>query len=283
MSSTLVTGGTGSFGQAFVRRLLLAPDTTRVCIFSRGEHAQAAMRSALDDDPRLRWFIGDVRDKERLIRALQGVEVVVHAAAQKRVESCEYNPGEMTKTNVFGAMNVIEAAATAGVAKVVALSTDKACGPINAYGHSKALAECLFLASNGTFGAHGPRFAVTRYGNVANSNGSLFPKWKALIALGATEVPVTDPECTRFYMTLNEAVDLVLATIESMPTTVVIPDWLPAYRLSDVAQALKVGMRVTGLPNWEKRHETMNGVFTSEFARRMTVEELREVLANDSD
>jgi UDP-N-acetylglucosamine 4,6-dehydratase len=278
MTSYLITGGTGSFGRAFTKRLLDTDASDRICIFSRGEHAQAQMRAELNDDPRCRWLIGCVRDRDRLRRAMQGVDVVVHAAALKRIEVGHYNPLEMVKTNINGAISVIEAAQDAGVKKVVALSTDKAHRPVSPYGASKALAESLFLAANNTVGPDGPRFAVTRYGNVWFSAGSVGPVWADLIAKGARVVPVTSPECTRFFMTLSEAVDLVLQTVETMQGGEInVPD-LPAYRLGDLADAMGVRMDVRGLPAWEKLHENMDDERCSADARRMTVAELRDAL-----
>jgi len=285
MTSYLVTGGTGSFGRAFVKRLLY-PEVTdsislyaeRVCVFSRGEHTQAQMRADLRDDKYLRFLIGDVRDKDRLRRAMTGVDVVVHAAALKRIEVGAYNPVEMVKTNIDGAINVIEAAQDAGVGRVVALSTDKAYAPVSPYGASKALAESLFLAAQNTVGAHGPKFAVCRYGNVWCSNGSVVPKWRQLLASGAETVPVTDPECTRFFMTLDQAVDLVLDTIVTMKGGELrVPD-LPAYRLGDLAEAMGAKIDVLGLPAWEKRHENMDDGHCSADAPRMSIDELRKAL-----
>lgn len=279
MTSILITGGTGSFGRAFTKRILADNLYARICIFSRGEHAQADMRMDLGNDPRLRFFIGDVRDFSRLKRAMQGVDVVVHAAALKRIEVGAYNPVEMVRTNVDGTINVVEAAQDAGVRKVVGLSSDKACEPISPYGCSKALGESILLAANNTVGADGPLFAATRYGNVWNSNGSVVPTWRKMIEAGATTVPVTDPDCTRFYMELHEAVDLVLHTINVMKGgELMVPD-LPAYRLGDLAEAMGVSMRARGLPAHEKLHESMVSGEPSDRARRMTVSELREKLA----
>lgn len=279
MSGILITGGTGSFGRAFARRMLEV-GRQRICIYSRGEHTQAAMRKELGDPPSLRWFIGDVRERDRLRRAMEGCEIVVHAAALKRIEVGAYNPIEMVKTNVLGAMNVIEAAQDAGVERVVMLSTDKAWQPISPYGQSKALAESLFLQANYSRGTFGPRFAVTRYGNVWASAGSVLPTWQAMIAAGAQRVPVTDPDCTRFFMTMDQAVDLVQRTIDNMQGgELVIPEDLPAYRLGDLAEALGVGMTVTGLPQWEKKHEGMMDGLTSDQARKLSVDELRGEIA----
>lgn len=275
MKSVLITGGTGSFGRAFTLHLLASEDAPRVCIFSRDEHKQAAMRQASADHPNIRWFIGDVRDRERLRRAMEGVDLVIHAAALKRVEVGEYNPTEMVRTNVVGAINVIEAAADAGVRKVVALSTDKACEPVNAYGASKLMLEKLFLAANNTRGAAGPIFAVTRYGNVAGSAGSVIPTWRALIAGGTTRVPVTNPQCTRFWMSMDQAVELVASTAARMTGGEFVVPELEAYRLSDLAAALDVEMDVVGMRPGEKLHESMLPGMTSADARRLTVDDLR--------
>jgi len=272
--SVLITGGSGAFGTAFARRLL-TDGCDRVCIFSRGEKRQAEMRDEFGSDARLRWFIGDVRDRDRLKRAMDGVELVVHAAALKRIEVGHYNPIEMVNTNVMGAVNVIEAAQDAGVARVVALSTDKAWQPVSAYGHSKAMAESLFLAANNTGRT---RFAVTRYGNVSGSSGSVIPRWRKMIADGVQALPVTDPECTRFWMLMSEAVELVVSTAKTMRGgELAIPE-LPAYRVGDLAEAMGVPYVVTGLHGWEKKHEGMRDGMTSDIARRMSVDELREAL-----
>lgn len=279
----LVTGGTGSFSRAFVRRLLDDGNHDRICIYSRDEYKQYQMREEFNDDPRLRFLIGDVRDKDRLRRAMEGVEVVVHTAAMKRIESCFYNPGELVKTNVLGSMNVIEAAHDAKVNKVIALSTDKAFKPVSAYGHSKALAESLFLAANYARGKCGPMFSVVRYGNVSGSKGSIIPKWREIIAntpkqLLAPTVPVTDPLCTRFWMYMHESVDLVLDTIKSMKGGELNIPTLPAYLVGDLAEAMGVNIDIKGLPEFEKRHECMGEGNCSDKARRMSVEEIREAL-----
>lgn len=273
--SILVTGATGSFGNAFVRRLLKTDGADRICVYSRGEIAQAQMRQELRDDPRLRFLIGDVRDQTRLRRAMQGVDVVVHAAALKRIEVGVYNPIEMVRTNVDGAINVVEASQDAGVKKVVGLSTDKAVEACGSYGSSKALMESLFLAANNTVSADGCRYAITRYGNIFSSAGSVVPTWRSMIESGAKAVPVSDPDVTRFFMTIDQAVDLVLDTIATMQGGELnIPD-LPAYRLGDLAEAMGVKMIVKGLPDWEKRHEVMRVGEPSNLARRMSVEELK--------
>ena len=281
----LITGGTGSFGQAYVKHLLTSSPAERICIFSRDEFKQAQMRQAFNDDPRLRFFIGDVRDRDRLTRAMIGVDVVIHAAALKRIEVGHYNPDEMVKTNIMGAMNVIDAAHIANVSFVVALSTDKAYQPISSYGHSKAMAEQLFLNANDMFGATGPKFAVTRYGNVWGSKGSVVPTWRQMIRNQLIEsegntsvvmVPVSDTEVTRFYMSMDEAVELVSGAVGK--SELVIPPNLPAYRLGDLAEAMGARMNVLGLGEYEKLHESMAEGYTSDKARRMSVEELQEKL-----
>jgi UDP-N-acetylglucosamine 4,6-dehydratase len=276
MKSVLITGGTGSFGQAFTKRLL-QDGAERIVILSRNEHAQAEMRERLSD-PRLRFFIGDVRDCERLGRAFCGVDTVIHAAALKRIEVGAYDPIEMVKTNIGGTVNVIEAAIDAGVRRVVGLSSDKAWQPISPYGQTKALAESLLLNANNLSGQHGPRFVVTRYGNVAGSRGSVIPRWKEMKRMGMNSVPVTDPDCTRFYMRMDEAVDLVLRATKTNSQEILIPT-LPAYRLGDLADVLKVKMDVKGLPAWEKKHEGMDFGNTSDIARRMDRSELAEAVA----
>lgn len=271
MKNILVTGGSGFFGRAFVKTAL-DRGAERVCVFSRGEYQQALMRQEFNDD-RLRFFIGDVRDQARLRRAMDGVDLVVHAAALKRVEVAEYDASEVVKTNVIGTMNVIEAATDAGVKKVVGLSSDKACEPVNAYGATKLVLEKLLLAANNSKGANGPIYAVVRYGNVAGSTGSVIPTWRR-----GGLVTMTDPNCTRFWMTRDQAVDLVMNTAMTMKGgELVIPD-LPAYRLVDLAYAMNVDYVVTGLHEREKMHESMRPGETSYQARRMTVEEIKEGL-----
>ncbi len=296
MKSVLITGGSGAFGTACVRRLLSGGGVPRIVVFSRSEHRQAEMArelAPLDQDERLRFFIGDVRDRDRLRRAMEGIQMVIHAAALKRIEVGWYNPLEVKKTNIDGAANLIEAAHDAGVSKVVALSSDKAFEPISPYGTSKAFAESLFLAANNMRGAYGPRFALVRYGNVWGSTGSVVPTWRKIIAKQLAKragiassdvnafptVPVTDPECTRFYMTMDEAVDLVLDTAETMKGGEVKIPHLPAYRLGDLAEAMGAQMEIRGLPAFEKLHESMGPGNSSDKARRMMIAELKAALA----
>lgn len=278
MKSVLITGGSGWFGQGMVKHLLDRNLCERICIFSRGEFNQAVMRKKFKDDKRLRWFIGDIRDKSRLAWACQGIDLVIAAAALKRIEVGFENPEEMVRTNILGAMNTIEAARNAGVQKVIFLSSDKAYQPISPYGQSKALAESLMLASNNTRGATGPIFASTRYGNVLGSTGSVIPTWRSLMAQGERVVPVTDPGCTRFAMTLPQAVELVVKTARTMAGgELIIPD-LPAMSMGNLAKAMGVDMDIRGLPAWEKKHESMGPGNSSDKARRLTVPEIKALL-----
>jgi UDP-N-acetylglucosamine 4,6-dehydratase len=275
MNNILITGGTGFFGRTFTRYLLENNLANKICIYSRDEYKQSVMKHDFVDD-RMRFFIGDVRDRSRLTRACRDIDIVVHAAALKRIEVGHYAPEEMVQTNVYGAMNVVDAAYDAGVKKVVALSTDKAYQPISPYGQTKALAESLFLAANASH--IGPRYSVVRYGNVWKSTGSIVPVWLDLLSRGVPRVPVTDPDCTRFFMTADEACSLVWQAVEELPKEVLIPDWLPAYRVGDLAAAMGAEMAVGRLPSWEKKHESMNDDLCSETARRMTVGELQGFL-----
>jgi UDP-N-acetylglucosamine 4,6-dehydratase len=284
MKSVLITGGSGALGNALVERLLGDKEPSRIVVYSRGEYQQFLMRQRMPVEQldRLRFMIGDVRDEARLRRAMEGVDTVIHAAALKRIEVGNYNPIEMVKTNVGGAISVIEASHDAGVKKVVGISSDKAWQPVSPYGTSKALAESIFLAANNTTGWKGPKFSVCRYGNVWGSTGSVVPIWQALrddwIGLVRLKVPVTHPDCTRFFMRMEEAVDLILKTVEMAEYTKPVIPILPAYRLGDLAEAMGLDMDIRGLPPWEKLHEGMEHGNTSDKARRMTVEELRAEL-----
>lgn len=280
MRSVLITGGTGTFGTAFTKHLIAkyGMELKRLAIFSRGEHRQAEMAREIDDRyDVMRWFIGDVRDRDRLRRAMEDIEIVIHAAALKRIEVGNYNPMEVLKTNILGAANVIEAAQDAGVSRVVGLSSDKAYAPVSPYGTSKAFAESLFLAANNTTGHFGPRFCTVRYGNIWASAGSVVPTWRKILETSDT-VPVTDPECTRFYMTIEQAVQLVYETAITMRGGETVIPRLPAYRLGDLAEAMGAKMDIKGLPSWEKLHESMGPDNSSNTARRMSVAELRAAL-----
>ena len=267
MRSVLVTGGTGSFGQAFVRRALEL-GAERVVVFSRDEAKQDAMRWAFKDDSRLRWAIGDVRDVERLKTAMtkkakkktKPVDVVIHAAAMKQVEACQYNPFEAKKTNVDGAENVINAALAVGVPKVMALSTDKAVDAVNTYGKTKSLAEDMFVDANNYSGADGTRFACVRYGNVLSSRGSVLPVWIAASERGEP-LRITDPSMTRFVITLPQAVDFVLGALADMKGGEVFVPRLPALDLVTMAQAVTwprpPELDCVGVRPGEKKHELL--------------------------
>lgn len=276
----LITGGAGYFGRAFAKHLLGAPRTERVAVFSRGEYAQERMRSMLPDpDQKMRYLIGDVRDADRLHWAMRDIDVVVHAAALKRIEVGHYNPEEMVATNIVGTKNVIQAARDNCVDKVVLLSSDKACNPRSAYGISKAMAECLMLAANHNSGELAPAFIVCRYGNVAGSTGSVIPTWRRLIRNGADSVPVTDPDCTRFWMSRQQAVRFVADAIEyaGVDNALQIPV-LPAFRIGDLATAMGIRTRTIGLPEFEKAHEEMEPGKPSAYARMMSVSEIQIAL-----
>ena len=257
-SSILVTGGTGSFGKAFITRLLADVGPKRVVIYSRDELKQWEARQLFGDDPRLRWFIGDVRDLDRLKRAMHQVDYVVHAAALKQVDTGEYNPFEFVKTNVLGSQNVVEAAIDSGVQKVVALSTDKASSPINLYGATKLTADKLFILGNHYAAAYPSRFAVVRYGNVTGSRGSIIPKFRALHAAGES-LPITDLRCTRFLITLPDAVQMVLDTFDMMQGGELVVPHIPSHMVTDLAQAVAPGAKMhdIGLRPGEKLHEEM--------------------------
>ena len=258
--SILITGGTGSFGQAFIRSVLARyPDVERLVIYSRDELKQFEMAQKLspDEHPALRYFIGDIRDETRLRRALEGVDVVVHAAALKQVPAAEYNPFECIKTNVLGAQNLIEACLDSKVSNVVALSTDKAAAPINLYGATKLCSDKLFTAANNIRGSRDLRFSVVRYGNVMGSRGSVIPFFLGRRASGV--FPITDTEMTRFNITLQEGVDMVLWTIEnSLGGEIFVPK-IPSYRILDLAQAIgpECETPVIGIRPGEKIHEEM--------------------------
>ena len=236
-SSVLITGGTGSLGKALVHDLLSSTKVRRIAIFSRDELKQYEARQRFNDDSRLRWFIGDIRDKDRLIRAMHGVDYVVHAAALKQVDTGEYNPMEFIKTNVLGSQNVIEASIDAGVRKIVALSTDKASSPINLYGATKLTADKLFVAANNIRGKRDIKFSVVRYGNVMGSNGSVIPFFIKRKQLDGV-LPITVAEMTRFNISLQEGVDMVMHALEHAWGGEIFVPKIPSYRITDVAEAI---------------------------------------------
>lgn len=256
--SILITGGTGSFGKSFVRALLVHHNPARVIIFSRDELKQFEMEAEMRD-PRLRFFIGDVRDLERLKLAFRDVDYVVHAAALKQVPAAEYNPMECIKTNVHGAENVISAAISMGVQKVVALSTDKAASPINLYGATKLVSDKLFVAANNIVGRHGTRFSVVRYGNVIGSRGSVVPFFRRLIAEGATELPITDERMTRFWITLDQGVQFVTRAFQRMQGGEIFVPKIPSARITDLVAAIAphAATCIVGIRPGEKLHEVM--------------------------
>lgn len=257
-SSILITGGTGSFGKAFIRYALENLNPRRLVVFSRDELKQYEVRQMFGDDPRLRWFIGDIRDERRLARALHRIDYVVHAAALKQVDTAEYNPFEFVKTNVLGSQNVIEASIDAGVKKVVALSTDKASSPINLYGATKLTADKLFISGNHYAAAYPTRFGVVRYGNVMGSRGSVIPFFRRLGDEGKP-LPITDLRCTRFFISLPEAVQMVVDTFEFMQGGELLVPRIPSMKVTDLAHAVVPDAELVdvGLRPGEKLHEEM--------------------------
>ncbi len=254
MKNILITGGSGSFGQAFTSRLL-KNGVDRIVIYSRGEHRQEEMARKFQNNPKLRFFIGCVRDFDRLTMAMRGVDTVIHAAALKIIPTCEYNPYESVQTNVIGAQNVCKAAIEAGVKRAIAISTDKACEPLNIYGATKMVSEKLFLSSNHV-SAGRTKFSAVRYGNVDGSAGSVLPLFKRLAADGK-RLPITDPRMTRFSISMDKAIDLVIAAVKGPPETIWIPK-LPSYRITDVAQAVSnLEPIYMGIRPGEKIHETL--------------------------
>jgi UDP-N-acetylglucosamine 4,6-dehydratase len=256
-ASILITGGTGSFGRAFVRRLFMLYKPRRVVVYSRDELKQYEMAQELNY-PQLRYFIGDIRDVTRLSRALKDIDIVVHAAALKQVPAAEYNPMECIKTNVLGAENIIEACLNRGVKKVIALSTDKACNPINLYGATKLCSDKLFIAANHLGDIGGTRFSVVRYGNVIGSRGSVVPLFRRLEAEGKP-LPITDPRMTRFWITLEQGTAFVDRSLELMRGGEIFVPKIPSMRIPDLAEAVVPGGKttVTGIRPGEKLHEIM--------------------------
>jgi len=265
-SSILITGGTGSFGKAFLQQVLETRNPERVVIFSRDELKQYDMRQIWGDDPRVRFFIGDIRDRDRLRMAMHGVEYVVHAAALKQVDTAEYNPMEYVKTNILGSENVIQASLEAGVKKVVALSTDKASSPVNLYGATKLTADKLFISSNHYAMAGGTRFSVVRYGNVMGSRGSVIPFFRSIAAEGKP-LPVTDLRMTRFWITLPQAVEFVMSSFNDMNGGELYVPRIPSMKVIDLAEAVAPGAELVeiGIRPGEKLHEEM---ISSEDSRR---------------
>ncbi len=256
--SILITGGTGSFGKQYVQTMLERYRPKRLIIYSRDELKQFEMEQRFND-PCMRYFIGDVRDRDRLTTAMHGVDYVIHAAALKQVPAAEYNPMECIKTNIYGAENVIQAALANDIDKVIALSTDKAANPINLYGATKLASDKLFVAANNIAGGRKTRFAVVRYGNVVGSRGSVVPFFKQRIVSGADHLPITDVRMTRFWITLQQGVDFVLTNFERMYGGEIFVPKIPSIRVVDLAQAMapELPQRVVGIRPGEKLHEVM--------------------------
>lgn len=256
----LITGGTGSFGNAFTNYVLTHYEPKKIIIYSRDEFKQFQMADKLKQyKEKLRFFIGDVRDRERLYRALDGVDYVVHAAALKQVPACEYNPMEAVKTNISGAMNLVDAALDRSVKRVVALSTDKAVNPINLYGGTKLVSDKLFIAANAYAGEKNVRFSIVRYGNVAGSRGSVIPFFQKMLAQGETVLPITDYRMTRFWISLDEGVQLVIKALHEAKGGETFISKIPSFRITDLAQAMAPQCRTkeVGIREGEKLHEIM--------------------------
>ena len=258
----LITGGTGSFGKKFLEMIFANYKPKKVIIYSRDEFKQSVMKSEYTgkvDMSRVRFFIGDVRDRERLYRAFEGVDYVIHAAAMKQVPTCEYNPMEAIKTNIHGAQNVINAALDKGVKKVVALSTDKAVNPINLYGGTKLVSDKLFIAANAYSGSSGTVFSVVRYGNVAGSRGSVIPIFQKILDDGKKELPITDLRMTRFWITLEQGVQLVFKALEESKGGETYISKIPSFHIGDLAKAMCEDsvIKEIGIREGEKLHEVM--------------------------
>ena len=256
----LITGGTGSFGKCFTKYVLTHYDPKKIIIYSRDEFKQFIMQNDFKEyADKLRFFIGDVRDKERLQRAFEGVDYVIHAAAMKQVPACEYNPNEAIKTNIHGAQNIIDAALDSGVKKVVALSTDKAVNPVNLYGGTKLVSDKLFIAANAYAGHKDISFSIVRYGNVAGSRGSVIPFFQNIINKGGKELPITDYRMTRFWISLQQGVELVIKALEEAKGGETFISKIPSFKITDLAQAMLPGceMPEVGIREGEKLHEIM--------------------------
>ena len=256
----MITGGTGSFGKAFARYVLERYNPRKIIIYSRDEFKQYNMQVEFKEyASRMRFFIGDVRDKERLLRALEGVDYVIHAAALKQVPACEYNPAEAIKTNIGGAQNVIDACLDTGVKKVVALSTDKAVNPVNLYGGTKLVSDKLFIAANAYAGGKDISFSIVRYGNVAGSRGSVIPVFRNVMKNGGTELPITDYRMTRFWISLRQGVELVIKALEEARGGETFISKIPSFKVTDLAEAMMPGGKTveTGIREGEKLHEIM--------------------------
>ncbi len=258
--SILITGGTGTFGKAFTKYVLDRYEPKKIVIYSRDEFKQFIMQNEFAKyKDKLRFFIGDVRDRDRLARAFEGVDYVIHAAALKQVPACEYNPAEAIKTNINGAQNVIDAALDKGIKKVVALSTDKAVNPVNLYGGTKLVSDKLFIAANAYAGSKDTCFSIVRYGNVAGSRGSVIPFFQNIIENGASELPITDYRMTRFWISLEQGVELVIKALEEARGGETFISKIPSFKVTDLAEAMLPGCKMpeVGIREGEKLHEIM--------------------------
>ncbi len=278
----LVTGGTGSFGKKFIEMTFKKFNPNKIIVYSRDEFKQDVLKKDISMKtpeilPNIRFFIGDVRDKERLSRAFKDVDYVIHAAAMKQVPACEYNPFEAIKTNIHGAQNVIDAALDRGVKKVVALSTDKAVNPINLYGGTKLVSDKLFISANAYSGKSGTNFSIVRYGNVAGSRGSVIPFFKGLIDKGVREMPITDFKMTRFWITLDQGVELVYKALEEAVGGETYISKIPSFKITDLAKAMlpECELKEVGIREGEKIHEVMvtkdDSRFTMEFDKHFII------------
>lgn len=274
----LITGGTGSFGNHFTNYVLRRYKPKKIIIYSRDEFKQFQMRNRLmEHDAVMRYFIGDVRDGARLRRAFEGVDYVIHAAALKQVPACEYNPNEAIKTNIHGAMNVIEAALDTSVKRVVALSTDKAVNPVNLYGGTKLVSDKLFIAANSYSGYKNTRFSIVRYGNVAGSRGSVIPFFRSLVESGERELPITDFEMTRFWITLEQGVELVIKALSESQGGETFIAKIPSFKITDLAKAIlpECTMKEVGIREGEKLHEVMitkeDSLYTYEYDQHFII------------
>jgi len=259
-TTILITGGTGSFGNAFTEYVLTHYKPKKIIIYSRDEYKQFLMAEKLKEyKDILRFFIGDVRDRDRLCRAFDGVDYVIHAAALKQVPACEYNPIEAVRTNINGAMNIIDAALDRNIKKVVALSTDKAVNPINLYGGTKLVSDKLFIAANAYSGEKDVRFSIVRYGNVAGSRGSVIPFFKKIMEEGKTELPITDYRMTRFWISLEEGIQLVIKALEEAKGGETFISKIPSFKITDLAKAIapEYSRKEVGIREGEKLHEIM--------------------------
>ena len=274
----LITGGTGSFGNHFTNYVLRRYKPQKIIIYSRDEFKQFQMRNRLmEHDAVMRYFIGDVRDGARLRRAFEGVDYVIHAAALKQVPACEYNPNEAIKTNIHGAMNVIEAALDTSVKRVVALSTDKAVNPVNLYGGTKLVSDKLFIAANAYAGSKDTCFSIVRYGNVAGSRGSVIPFFRSLVESGERELPITDFEMTRFWITLKQGVELVIKALGESRGGETFIAKIPSFKITDLAKAIlpECTMKEVGIREGEKLHEVMitkeDSLYTYEYDQHFII------------